>query len=211
MTGMMLYLSLGLMVLSVISNRYWRRQLAAMRSNQDKMKVKVDDATKEVADVATVYAQLAHQHAETEKRVAKAEQDMQAALLELDKRRDGPVVRYYVFDRIEPRAGRFWEAAVRHTPADSPLHSPFQDRTVHRSWTGIRRYVLIADTEREARERVEARFPRKGGFHLMELVPCRLNGLSVNRIPEFSTFRKPGPAEEEAKPARRPASASARG
>ncbi len=206
MTGMMLYLSLGLMVLSVISNRYWRRQLAAMRSNQDKIKVKVDDATKEVADVAAVYAQLAHQHAETEKRVAKAEQEMQAALLELDKRRDGPVVRYYVFDRIEPRAGRFWEAAVRHTPADSPL----QDRPTHRTWTGIRRYVLIADTEREARERVEARFPRKGGFHLMDLAPCRLNGLAVNRIPEFSTFRKPTAAEEETKPARRPASAAAR-
>lgn len=206
MTGMMLYLSLGLMVMSVISNRYWRRQLEAMRSNQDKIKTKVDDVTTEVAEVATVYAQLAHQHAETEKRAAKAEQEMQAALLELDKRRDAPVVRYYVFDRIEPRQGRFWEAAVRHVPADTPSF----ERGGHRSWTGLRRYVLIAETEREARERVEARFPRKAGFHLLEVAPCRLNGLSVNRIAEFSTFRKPGAAEEDAKPSRRPASAAAR-
>lgn len=210
MTGMMLYLSLGLMVLSVISNRYWRRQLAVMRSSHDQIRTKADDLTKEVAEAAAVYAQLAHQHADTEKRVAKAEQEMQAALLEYDRRRDGPVARYYVFDRIEPRPGRFWEAAVRHAPAESPMASLPQDRTGQRAWTGIRRYVLIADTEREARERVEARFPRKGGFHLLELVPCRLTGLSVNRVPEFRTFRKPTAATEDAKPPRRAATALAR-
>ncbi|WP_448208645.1 hypothetical protein [Azospirillum sp. sgz302134] len=203
MTGMMLYFSLGLMVLTVISNRYWRRQLHATRASQDKVKELVEEVTKEVAEVATVYAKLAHQHAEMEKRVAKAEQEMQAALLELDKKRESPVTRYHVFDRVEPRQGRFWEAAVRYVPADAAV----SERQNHRSWTGLRRFVLVAETEREVRDRIAARYPRKAGFHLLEAVHCRLNGLAVNRIAELSTFRKPSPAEDDDKPPRRRAAA----
>ncbi len=203
MTGMMLYFSLGLMVLTVISNRYWRRQLEAMRASHDKVREMTDDVTKEVAEVATAYAQIAHKHAEAEKRVAKAEQEMQAALLEMDAKRNGSVTHYYVFDRLEPRPGRFWEAAIRFVPADAAT----TDRQGQRSWAGLRRYILIADTEREVRERVGARFPRRAGYHLLEVVPCRLSGLAVNRIAELSTFRKPVAAEEEPKPPRRAAAA----
>ena len=204
MTGMMLYFSLGLMVLTVISNRYWRRQLELMRLSHDKIREMTDEVTKEVAEVATVYAQIAHQHAEVEKRMTKAENDMQAALLELDAKRNGPVTHYYVFDRLEPRPGRFWEVAIRFVPADAGT----TDRQGQRSWAGLRRYILIGDTEREVRERVGARFPRKAGYHLLEVVPCRLSGLAVNRITELSTFRKPAPAaDEEPKPPRRAAAA----
>ena len=204
MTGMMLYFSLGLMVLTVISNRYWRRQLQAMRTSHDKVREMTDDVTKEVAEVATAYAQIAHQHAEAEKRVVKAEQEMQAALLEMDAKRNGSVTHYYVFDRLEPRPGRFWEVAIRFVPADAATN----DRQGQRSWAGLRRYILIADTEREVRERVGARFPRRAGYHLLEVVPCRLSGLAVNRIAELSTFRKPSAAaEEEPKQPRRAAAA----
>lgn len=205
MTGMMLYFSLGLMVLTVLSSRYWRRQLMSARASQTKIKEKVDEVTKEVADVASAYAQLAHQHAEAEKRVAKAEQDLQAALAELEAKKDAPVNRYYVLDRQEPRQGRFWEAAIRYNPTNT-LSS---DRQGQRSWTGIRRYVMIAEAERDVRERIAARFPRKAGFELVEVAPCRLNGLAVNRIAELSTFRKPGAAEDDAKPQRRVARAGA--
>ncbi len=206
MTGMMLlYLSIGMMVLSVLSNRYWTRQLAATRAAQAKIRMKAEEAAGEAAELAAAYAQIAAQHAEAEKRVAKAEQDMQAALLELERTRDAPVNRYHVFDRLEPRQGRFWEAAVRGAAGGARP----SDRSAQRAWSGIRRFVLIADTERDARERVAARFSRRTGFELLEVVPCRLSGLTVSRIAELSTFRKRNAAEEESRPSRRTASGRA--
>ncbi|MGY0831936.1 hypothetical protein [Azospirillum argentinense] len=199
MTGMMLYLSLGLMVLTVLSNRYWRRQLEGLRQGQLRIREKMEGVGKDVEDIATAYSQVTQKHAEAEKRAQKAEQDMQAALNELEARQTAPVVRYHVFDRSEPRPGRFWEAAVRHVPSDATV------MTGQRSWLGIRRCLLTAETEREVRERVSARYPRKAGFQVLEVVPCRVAGLSVNRIPELSTFRRSAPPEEAARPPRRAA------
>ncbi len=199
MTGMMLYLSLGLMVLTVLSNRYWRRQLEGLRQAQLRIREKMEEVGKDVEDIATAYSQVAQKHAEAEKRALKAEQDMQAALNELDARQASPVVRYHVFDRSEPRPGRFWEVAVRHVPNDATV------MTGQRGWVGIRRCLLTAETEREVRERVSARYPRKAGFQVLEVVPCRVAGLSVNRIPELSTFRRSAPPEEAARPPRRAA------
>ncbi|KAA0677366.1 hypothetical protein [Roseomonas genomospecies 6] len=200
MTGMMLYLSLGLMVLTVLSNRYWRRQLETLREAQVRIRERMEEVGKDVEDIATAYAQIAQRHADAEKRAVKAEQDMQAALHELEAKRTSPIVRYHVFDRSEPRPGRFWEAAVRHVPTDAAAV------TGQRGWVGIRRCLLTAETERDVRERVSARYPRKAGFQVLEVVPCRLAGLAVNRIPELSTFRRSAPAEETARPPRRAAS-----
>ncbi|TWA66443.1 hypothetical protein FBZ82_108108 [Azospirillum brasilense] len=199
MTGMMLYLSLGLMVLTVLSNRYWRRQLEGLRQGQLRIREKMEEVGKDVEDIATAYSQITQKHAEAEKRALKAEQDMQAALNELEARQAAPVVRYHVFDRSEPRPGRFWEAAVRHVPSDATV------MTGQRGWVGIRRCLLTAETEREVRERVSARYPRKAGFQVLEVVPCRVAGLSVNRIPELSTFRRSAPPEEAARVPRRAA------
>ncbi|NUB26035.1 hypothetical protein [Azospirillum brasilense] len=199
MTGMMLYLSLGLMVLTVLSNRYWRRQLEGLRQGQLRIREKMEEVGKDVEDIATAYSQATQKHAEAEKRAQKAEQDMQTALNELEARQTAPVVRYHVFDRSEPRPGRFWEAAVRHVPSDATV------MTGQRGWLGIRRCLLTAETEREVRERVSARYPRKAGFQVLEVVPCRVAGLSVNRIPELSTFRRSAPPEEAARPPRRAA------
>lgn len=200
MTGALIYIAVGLMVLTVLSNRYWRRQLALTRVAMSKLKVKVDDITKEVAEVASEYAQLAHSHAEMERKVAKADTELQAATQELEAKQAAPLERYYVFDRMEPRPGRFWEVAVRCAPAGGSAGD--------RGWLGVRRYLLISEAEREVRERVGMRFPRRFGFEIVEVVPCRLNGLTVNRIAELSTFRKPGKDEDDdgsARQARRPA------
>ncbi|GAA4247680.1 hypothetical protein GBZ26_17995 [Azospirillum formosense] len=199
MTGMMLYLSLGLMVLTVLSNRYWRRQLEGLRQAQLRIREKMEEVGKDVEDIAAAYSQVAQKHAEAEKRALKAEQDMQAALNELEARQAAPIVRYHVFDRSEPRPGRFWEAAVRHLPSEATV------MTGQRGWVGIRRCLLTAETEREVRERVSARYPRKAGFQVLEVVPCRVAGLSVNRIPELSTFRRSAPPDEAARPPRRAA------
>lgn len=208
MTGMMLYVSLGLMVLTVLSSRYWRRQIAATRQSQSRIREKLEELGRDVADVESDYARLATQYAELERKTAKAEQDMEAALLELEQKKAASPARYFVFDRLEPRQGRFWEAAVRCNNAPSGALSG-QERVGPRGWIGIRRFILIADNDRDVRERVAGRFPRKAGFDLLEVVPCRLDGLSVNRIAELSTFRKQAAAEEAARPARR-ATATAR-
>ncbi|AWK85719.1 hypothetical protein [Azospirillum thermophilum] len=210
MTGMLLYCSLALMVLTVLSNRYWRRQLAQSRVAAAKLKGKADDLAVELTEISNEYTKLAQAEADMERRVTKAEQEMQAALIDLDNKRVAPLERYFVFERVDPRPGRFWEAAVRYTPAGVNL----LDAGDHRGWTGVRRYLLVADTEREVRDRIGSRFPRKAGFEVIEVAACRLNGLVVNRISELSTFRRPGRPEEEeegGRTTRRPAPAPARG
>lgn len=204
MTGMLLYIALGLMILTVLSNRFWRRQLVSARVSLTKLKEAADDASKELSDAAREYAAVDRHISDTERRATKAEQELAAALAEYEAKRDGPVQRYYVFDRLEPRQGRFYEAAVRYDP-----NAASEERLTHRAWVGVRRYILVAETEREARERVGNRFIRKLGFEVVEVAPCRLAGLTVNRISELSTFRRPSAGDEEESP-RRPARRAAR-
>ena len=201
MIGMMLYISMALMVLAVVSNRYWHRQLVKTRDDVAKMRVKVENMQKDVASVAAAYATLAHDTADTQRRATRAEQEAAAALLELESKKQAGTDRYYIFDRLEPRPGRFWEAAVRHVP-DAVI-----DRSAPVSWSTPRRYILIADTEKEARRRVAARMPRSQGFDLIHVVPCRIGNLQVSRISELSTFRKPGTGGDDEGGGRRTAGA----
>lgn len=185
MIGMMLYASLALMVLTVLSNRYWRRQLFKARDSANKLKVKVDDLTREVAQVASNYGSLAHDTAETERRAKRAEQELAVTLQELESKKEAATDRFYIFDRLEPRPGRFWEIALRHQPEQA------DERYYYRTWQGVRRYIVVADTDREAQDRISARFSRKHGFVVVHVIPCRLANMSVNRIAELSTFRHP--------------------
>jgi len=200
MTGMLLYASLGLMILTVLSNRFWRRQLVAARVALAKLKETAEEVRKELADATKDHNALSQQFADTERRAAKAEQDLAAVSAEYETKKAEPLQRYYVFDRMEPRPGRFYEVAVRYDP-----NSATEDRVAHRAWVGVRRYLLVAEAQRDVRERVTARFTRKLGFEVAEVAPCRLAGLSINRISELSTFRRrPAPGAEE-DTARRPA------
>ena len=201
MIGMMLYISMALMVLAVASNRYWRRQLVKTRDEVGKLRVKVDNMQKDVASVAAAYATLAHDTADTERRATRAEQEAAAALQELEAKKQSGTDRFYILDRLEPRPGRFWEAAVRHVP-DAVI-----DRSAPVNWTTPRRYILVADTEREARRRVTARMPRSQGFDVIHVVPCRIGNLQVSRVAELSTFRKPGSGGDDEGGGRRPAGA----
>jgi hypothetical protein len=207
MTGILLYAALGLMILTVLSNRFWRRQLVSARVSLTKLKESADEVTKDLSDAAKDYAAVNQQFADTERRIAKAEQDLAAATAELETKKAAPTQRYYIFDRMEPRPGRFFEAAVRYDP-----NAASEDRSVHRAWAGVRRYLLVAESERDARDRIGGRFTRKLGFEVVEVVGCRLAGLSSNRIAELSTFRRPsaGEADEGSRrPARRAAPARA--
>lgn len=204
MTGMLLYGALGLVMLTVLSNRFWRRQLKSARVSLVKLKEAADLAAKDLSDAAKEYATIDRHIVDTDRRAGKVEQELAATLAEFEAKRAAPTQRYYVFDRLEPRPGRFYEAAVRFDPSAAS-----EDRAMHRAWIGVRRYLLIGETEREARERVSSRFPRKQGFEVVEFVPCRLSGLSVNRITELSTFRRSS-AEDEDGAARRPARAASR-
>jgi hypothetical protein len=184
MTGMVLYLSFGLMVVTVISNRYWRRQLAVTRQSVFRMKEAVDRIGRELADLMAAHARMCEQQADAEARVTRAERELQATLLELERKKEAPRDRYYIFDRFENRGGRFWEAAIRHTP----LGAFGRSRPGMRRWNGLRRYLLLAENERTARTRLADRFPSVEGFELAEVVPCRLNSLLFNNSAESAAL-----------------------
>lgn len=184
MTGMMLYLAFGLMILTVVSNRYWRSRHSSTTGTTRKARETLEAMDDDLEDAAALHQQVSQQHAEAQARTARAEQEMNQALAHLEACRTLPANRLYVFDRLEPRPGRFWEVAVRHLPQTQ------EERLPHRTWTGIRRYLLAAGNEREARERISARYPRKAGFDVVEVRPSTLAGLTVNPVTQASPFRR---------------------
>ncbi|MCW2245853.1 hypothetical protein M2352_001444 [Azospirillum fermentarium] len=194
MTGMMLYLAFGLMILTVVSNRYWRSRHSTTSGTTRKAREKLDSMAGDLETAVRLCQQAAKEHADAQERTAKAEQEMTQTLARLEACRGLPSNRFYVFDRLEPRPGRFWEVAVRHLPQAQ------EERLPHRTWAGVRRYLLVSDNEREARERIAARFPRKAGFEIVDIRPSALAALTVNPVTQASAFRrrtgeeKPAPA-----------------
>lgn len=188
--GMMIYAAFALMVLTVFSNRYWHRQVTKTRVQVNKLREKVDDLQGELAAVASSYATLAHETATVERRAERAERELVIAQQALEARKNSDTEQYYIFDRLEPRPGRFWEVAIRHQPDAA------EERERLRTWTGVRRYILVADAEKEARTRAASRFPRKAGFDVVTAMPCQVANLTISRVSEVSTFRKPGAGDE---------------
>lgn len=192
MTGMLLYVAFGLMILTVISNRYWRSRHSSTTGTTRKARDKLDALSDDLETAARLCQQAAKEYVEAQTRTAKAEQEMTLVLARLEASRDLPANRFYIFDRLEPRPGRFWEVAVRHLPQAQ------EERLPHRTWIGIRRYLLAAENEREARERISARFPRKAGFEIAEVRPTALAALSVNPVTQASAFRRRSGDEKSA-------------
>ncbi|MGQ9372020.1 hypothetical protein [Azospirillum sp. ST 5-10] len=179
MTGLLVYSAFSLMVLTVLSNRYWRGHIARCRSAVRRLQDEVEAATRDLRDAAQSCGELAQRFAEAEQRTLRSELEAGQVEAELEAMRQAAVERYYVFDRLEPRSGRFWEAAIRRSADGSPRGH--RRPPPSQSWSGVRRYLLVADGERDARERVTARFQAKAGFDVAELMPCRLAALAVNR------------------------------
>lgn len=184
MIAAMLYGSVGLMLLTVLSARYWRRQLSQSRQSQSKLRDRLDIQNGELLDVTTDHAQLTQQRDSLERKVTTAERELEVSLQHLEEQKNAPVQRYYIFDRMEPRPGRFWEAIVVCTAENIPNWQG------HRVWSGQRKFLLVAETEREARERVASRFPRKGGYEVRKVGGCPVDGLSVNLATEGGAPRR---------------------
>lgn len=187
-TGLLLYSAFSLMILTVLSNRYWRAHIQRLRSTVRRLQDDVDTATRDLRDAVRAYGDLAQQAEDAERRMVQAEQEAARVEAELGAMRQAAIERYYVFDRLEPRFGRFWEAAVRRAPENAGRGSR---QTPSQSWVGLRRYLLVADNEREARERITGRFQARDGFEVAELVPCRLAALAVNRVSDVAPFPFP--------------------
>jgi hypothetical protein len=199
MTEMALfYAAFAMTVLTVLSNRYWRRQLRRTRGEAERAREKAESISREVAAVAARYAGLSHDHSTTEARMKRTEAEVTVLSQELTSLRQAGADRYYIFDRLEPRQGRIWEVSVRFYPEQAG------ERLHHRTWNGLRRYILVSDNERDAKHRASMRFPRKSGFEVVQIIPCKIANLTINRVNEFSTFRRPGSEEdgEDKKPAR---------
>ncbi|WP_051341112.1 hypothetical protein [Azospirillum halopraeferens] len=171
LTGLLLYCSLGLMVLTVVSNRYWRSQIRRARAALRRAEEEAATVASDLADEARACQALGERVADAEQRAVRAEREAERAEAELAAMQHAAVERYYIFDRLEPRPGRFWEAVVSRTLPGRAIEPP-------------RRYLVIADNERDARDRVAARFPAKAGYAVVGPLPCRLAGLTAPDQPE---------------------------
>jgi hypothetical protein len=178
------YLSLFMVILAVLSNRYWRRQMKKAEEAYEEVKRAADRVAKEMAAVAAECTGLSGDLSALSKRAERAETEYQAALAEYQKRKNAPTERYYVFERAQPRPGAFWEVAVRCVNGESPG----SDR---QTWPGVRTYMMIADSEGSALRRAQARFPPQAGYQVIQAIPSRVAGLSISRIEELSTYRRP--------------------
>jgi len=175
------YAAFAMIALAVLLNRYWRRRLRRIRRDAERAREQVEEVRKEVSAVAARYEALAGDMDSTTARTETTTSDIETLSREAEDLRGASMDRYYIFDRLEPRQGRFWEATIRQPRADKSRPD----------WNG-RRYILVAENERDARRKVAARFPRQLGYEETKLIPCRIAGLSINRVNEgASTFRRP--------------------
>jgi hypothetical protein len=180
------YLSLFFVILAVFSNRYWRGQLKKSDQAYEAAKLEADRTTKEVAVVAAEATAITSDLGVLTRRADKAEQEHQFLQTELVKRKQAPIERYFVFERSQPRPGAFWEVAVRCVNGEEG-----QDRGGRATWAGVRSYMLIADNEGAALRRAQARFSIQHGYQVVQASPSRVAGLSISRVEELSTYRRP--------------------
>lgn len=73
---------------------------------------------------------------------------------------NGGFERFYVFDRIVGRSGTIWHIAV-----EARDNVP---------WTGVKNYVIVADSAEDARKRVQDRHPAMSGFAVGPAIPFPL-------------------------------------
>ena len=71
------------------------------------------------------------------------------------RRPDAPSREFHVFDRVAGRKGDVWAVVVESRAEGAP-------------WSGIRHYVVVAETPEDARTRVRDRFPSISGFSVSE-------------------------------------------
>ena len=109
----------------------------------------------------------------------KAEQELRRVEAILAARRTARPVRYHVFDRLEGRHGAIWLVTVDASGRGTP-------------WTGRRRYLVVADTERLARERTQLRFSRTAGYQVAAVAPSPLTERIVQmQAAEFGNTGEP--------------------
>jgi len=175
------YAAFAMVTLAVLLNRYWRRRIRRIRRDAERAREQVEEVRKEVSAISARFEALSNDMESTEARTDTATGDIEGLSRDVEELKNASMDRYYIFDRLEPRQGRFWEATIRQPRADKGRPD----------WNG-RRYILVAENERDAQRKVSARFPRQLGYEETKLIPCRIAGLSINRVNESnSTFRRP--------------------
>lgn len=182
------YAAFAMVTLAVLLNRYWRRRIRRIHRDAERAREQVEEVRKEVQAVSGKFEALSNDMEATEARTDTATGDIENLTKEVEALKASAMDRYYIFDRLEPRQGRFWEATIRQPRADRSRPD----------WASGRRYILVAENERDAQRKVAARFPRQLGFEEMKMAACRISGLSINRVNESSsTFRKPDSDKSE--------------
>lgn len=178
------YVSLILVILAVLSNRYWRRQLTKARDQYETVKRKAADVTRQMGGVARECTALASDLSALTKRADKAVKEFEYLEAELERRRTAPMERFHIIDRSEPRSGAFWEVAIRCTGVNE------QDYVGRAYWPGTRTYLVIADSDVNAARRAQTKFPLQNGYQVVQAVPCRITGLAVSRLDGIPTTRR---------------------
>ncbi|MDR3517617.1 MAG: hypothetical protein P4M00_17575 [Azospirillaceae bacterium] len=164
-----LYAVLLMMIVAILVNRVLRGRINEARKRNRDILRKIDDLIRHRSAAEGAAMTLRSEIGEQERRIAIAEDEVAKAGKALEERRAQPIRRYFVFDRLEPRAGGFWEC-------DVVLQQPLQgaSRAYIRSWMVGRCYIIVGKTESEVRARLESRFPVQLGFALRGVRRCKL-------------------------------------
>lgn len=178
------YVSLILVVLAVLSNRYWHRQLKKTREKYETVKRNAEDVTRQMGNVARECTSLASDLSALTKRADKANKEYEYLEAELGRRKAAPMERYHIIDRSEPRSGAFWEVAIRCTGTSEA------DYVGRPYWPGVKTYLVIADSDVNAARRAQTKFPLQTGYQVVQAVPCRITGLAISRLDGVPTARK---------------------
>lgn len=193
MTALLLYGAVSLIVFSAVLTRLGLRRAAASRRAMEAEERTLASIGTEVEGITQTLYEAQERLNGLDARLTEAQAALLAAERQLAAARSTPAERFYVFDRLDPRPGTIWEVPVTHM-AESANHS-------HRMaavWGGTRRYLVVANSRREALDRLLQRYPKSYGFDVGSPFPCALFSDKPGRtgdgpVPLHSPA-EPGPA-----------------
>ncbi len=157
-----MYAAVLLLGVAVVVNRRGERRMAAVRRDIENDEWALRDLDRRLSERRRRAAAVDQDLRDAEARLSEAERAVEAAERRLADARRRPVERCFVFDRQEPRPGRIWAVRIAQA-ARAPAGREDRRRI---PWAGVRVWLVVADSRKEAIDRAGLRFPRSGGYEI---------------------------------------------
>jgi hypothetical protein len=152
-----MHIVIGMFVLTVLVaanvaiTRYFARERQGIEGELNEISGKLIEGKRRLISLRKENTKGTDELRSWESAGKKAQADLDRINTILDARRKAQPMQYFVFDRLEGHSGNVWQVTVTAPDRGG-------------AWAGKRQYLVVGDTERQARERAVLRFSRSSGY-----------------------------------------------